>query len=93
MPEAPKKLGYLPLPHFENEDVDLSVGKNFVLISNDPSEGKGILWVVSVADPASPAIIGAAGHRRAWTLGLDFLPTGYSRTAPGTRPAAWRAAR
>ena len=39
--EAPAQVGFLPLPHFENEDVDLSVGKDFVLISNDPSEGQG----------------------------------------------------
>ena len=76
-PEAPKKLGFMPLPHFENEDVDLSVGKDFVLISNDPSEGKGILFVISVADPANPALLGQMDTGTA-DLGLDFLPTGFS---------------
>lgn len=76
-PEAPKQLGFLPLPHFENEDVDLSVGNDFVLISNDPSEGKGILYVVSVANPAAPAIIGQMDTGAA-DLGIDFLPTGIS---------------
>lgn len=71
IPEAPAMLGFLALPHFENEDVDLSVGNDFVLISNDPSEGKGILYVVSVADPASPAIIGQMDTGTA-DLGLDF---------------------
>ena len=70
-PEAPVRLGLLALPHFENEDVDLSVGSDFVLISNDPSEGKGILYVVSVADPALPAIIGQMDTGTA-DLGLDF---------------------
>ena len=77
-PEAPARLGFLPLPHFENEDVDLSVGKNFVLISNDPSEGKGVLYVVSVANPASPSILGVmdTGFVGASDLGIDFLPGG-----------------
>jgi hypothetical protein len=40
-PELPVLTGALPLPHFENEDVDL--GGDILLISNDPSEGVGIL--------------------------------------------------
>ena len=54
-PEAPRKLGFLALPHFENEDVDLA--GDILLISNDPSEGKGILYIVSIKDPANPAIL------------------------------------
>ena len=57
-PANPQRIGFLPLPHFENEDVDMSVGGNFVLISNDPSEGKGVLYVVDVSNPASPSIKG-----------------------------------
>jgi hypothetical protein len=38
-PELPVPVGALPLPHFENEDVDL--GGNILLVSNDPSEGVG----------------------------------------------------
>ena len=57
-PANPQRIGFLPLPHFENEDVDMSVGGNFVLISNDPSEGKGILYVIDVGNPASPSIKG-----------------------------------
>ena len=75
--EAPVEVGVLPLPHFENEDVDLSIGKDFVLISNDPSEGKGILYVISVADPAAPALIGQmdTGFIGASDFG-GFLPGG-----------------
>ncbi|MDQ3936326.1 MAG: hypothetical protein M3340_17035, partial [Actinomycetota bacterium] len=54
-PEAPRKIGSLSLPHFENEDVDL--GGDILLISNDPSEGKGILYVISIKDPANPVIL------------------------------------
>ena len=57
-PAAPQRIGFLPLPHFENEDVDMDLGRDFVLISNDPTEGKGILYVISVADPANPTLIG-----------------------------------
>ena len=57
-PAAPQLIGVLPLPHFENEDVDMDLGRDFVLISNDPTEGKGILYVISVADPANPQLIG-----------------------------------
>jgi hypothetical protein len=34
-PATPKQLSQLPLPHFENEDVD--VGRDTVVITNDPS--------------------------------------------------------
>jgi hypothetical protein len=54
-PEAPRKIGSLELPHFENEDVDL--GGDVLLISNDPSEGKGILYVISIKDPRNPTIL------------------------------------
>jgi Domain of unknown function DUF11/LVIVD repeat len=56
-PEAPEKLGALDLPHFENEDVD--VRGNFALISNDPSEGAGRLYVIDVSDPAAPVVRGS----------------------------------
>jgi hypothetical protein len=54
-PDAPRKIGSLDLPHFENEDVDLA--GDILLISNDPSEGKGVLYVISIKDPANPAIL------------------------------------
>jgi hypothetical protein len=54
-PQTPQKIGSLALPHFENEDVDL--GGDVLLISNDPSEGKGILYVISIKDPRNPSIL------------------------------------
>jgi hypothetical protein len=53
-PEAPQLVGALPLPHFENEDVDLA--GDTLLISNDPSEGLGILYVIDISDPALPIL-------------------------------------
>jgi uncharacterized repeat protein (TIGR01451 family) len=55
-PDVPRRLGFLNLPHFQNEDVDMSVGGRFVLISNDPSEGAGRLYLIDVSNPAAPRI-------------------------------------
>jgi hypothetical protein len=55
-PEAPQRLSTLPLSHFENEDVDTN--GEILLISNDPSEGVGILYVIDVRDPRAPKVIG-----------------------------------
>ena len=54
-PAAPREIGRLPLPNFENEDIDL--GGDIALISNDPSEGLGRLHVISIANPAEPELI------------------------------------
>lgn len=56
-PERPTPQGALPLPHFENEDVDL--GGNTLLISNDPSEGVGILYVIDISNPGRPTLVSA----------------------------------
>ncbi len=54
-PAAPRKLSQLPLPHFENEDVD--VGRDTVVITNDPSfSNVGIIYLIDVSDPAAPRI-------------------------------------
>ena len=64
-PKNPTLLGRLPLPHFENEDVDL--GGDILLISNDAAESRGILYVISIKDPRNAALLssidmgGAAG--------------------------------
>jgi LVIVD repeat-containing protein len=56
-PASPAPLGALPLPHFENEDVDL--GGDILLISNDAAESTGILYVVDISDPAHPTLLSA----------------------------------
>jgi hypothetical protein len=54
-PAAPKLIGTLPLPHFENEDVD--AGNGLVILTNDPSFTEvGAIFVVDVSDPAKPAL-------------------------------------
>jgi hypothetical protein len=54
-PASPRKLSQLPLPHFENEDVD--VGRDTVVITNDPSfSNVGMIYLIDVSDPANPAI-------------------------------------
>ncbi len=53
-PELPVPVGALPLPHFENEDVDL--GGDILLVSNDPSEGVGVLYVIDISNPRAPVL-------------------------------------
>jgi LVIVD repeat-containing protein len=57
-PAAPQVVGEMPLPHFENEDVDLC--GDILIITND-REAKdlgSIMYVASIADPTSPTVIG-----------------------------------
>src|SRR4051794_10344853 len=55
-PDQPQLVGTLPLPHFENEDVDLC--GNTLLVAND-REAKdlgSVLYVVSIANRTTPVI-------------------------------------
>src|SRR3954447_15160689 len=52
--DDPQRVGFLPLPHFENEDVDAA--GDIVIISNDPSEGIGLIYVIDVSNPTTPTI-------------------------------------
>jgi hypothetical protein len=54
-PIAPAEIGRLPLPHFENEDVDL--GGDILLISNDAAESYGLLHIIDISDPRSPQLL------------------------------------
>ena len=58
-PAAPRQVARMPLPNFENEDIDLGHvdGRDIALISNDPSEGVGLLHVIDVTNPAQPTRI------------------------------------
>jgi hypothetical protein len=54
-PADPQRTGFVALPHFENEDVD--VGPGFVVITNDPSfSTAGFLYIIDVRDPSLPVI-------------------------------------
>jgi hypothetical protein len=53
--ERPLPLSRLPLPHFENEDVD--VGRDTVVITNDPSfTAVGNIYLIDVRNPRLPVI-------------------------------------
>jgi hypothetical protein len=86
-PRAPRELGRLALPHFENEDVDL--GGDILLISNDSTESAGVLYVIDISNPSAPALrsflpysgnsnavlaqfFGGPGHTASCVLDCDF---------------------
>src|SRR4051812_27756521 len=53
---APKVVGALPLPHFENEDVDLC-GDTLIVVNDREVEDVGaVLYVVSIANPTTPVV-------------------------------------
>jgi len=72
-PALPVSKGALPLPHFENEDVDM--GGDILLVSNDPSEGVGILYVIDVSNPSLPRLRGALANDFIDDAGLVSLLT------------------
>ncbi|HYZ29098.1 MAG TPA: hypothetical protein VE570_08605, partial [Thermoleophilaceae bacterium] len=55
-PDAPEVVGALPLPHFENEDVDLC-GNTLIVVNDREARDLGaIMYVIDIANPASPSI-------------------------------------
>jgi hypothetical protein len=53
---SPRLVGALPLPHFENEDVDLC-GNTLIVVNDREVEDLGsVLYVVSIANPTTPVI-------------------------------------
>jgi hypothetical protein len=87
-PEHPIPEGALPLPHFENEDVDL--GGNTLLISNDPSEGVGVVYVIDISDPTMPVLASATPNGSSTSASRASAPRATFRRAPATRRAACR---
>jgi hypothetical protein len=54
--DSPQIVGVLPLPHFENEDVDLC-GNTLIVVNDRVTRDLGsIMYVVSIASPTSPAV-------------------------------------
>ncbi|MGH2730089.1 MAG: LVIVD repeat-containing protein, partial [Actinomycetota bacterium] len=80
-PANPTQLGFLPLPHFENEDVDL--GGDILLISNDAAESTGILYVIDISDPAAPALLSTL------QMGGNPLLGGPGHTASCIKDCRW----
>ncbi len=70
-PAAPKEIGRLPLPHFQNEDVDVSDDGTRVIISTDtaavrlpgsPSAGQGNgIHIIDSTNVAAPKLVGFVG--------------------------------
>jgi len=60
-PALPLQIGFLPLPHWENEDVSVSADGNWVLISHDgdfqalPQE-RVLTYVIDATNPRVPVL-------------------------------------
>jgi hypothetical protein len=55
-PASPEVVGALPLPHFENEDVDLC-GDTLIVVNDRITRDLGsVMYVVSIANPTAPTI-------------------------------------
>lgn len=54
IPVAPVPIGHLPLPHFQNEDVDVSDDGTRVLVSDDTTHEQ--LFVIDTTIPTAPLI-------------------------------------
>jgi hypothetical protein len=54
--DSPRIVGELPLPHFENEDVDLC-GNNLIVVNDRAESDLGsVMYVVSLDNPATPLL-------------------------------------
>jgi hypothetical protein len=53
---SPQVAGALPLPHFENEDVDLCGNKLIVVNDREAFDLGSILYVINVANPSLPTV-------------------------------------
>ena len=53
--DSPRLVGELPLPHFENEDVD-ACGDMLIVVTTAPSRPRLDLYVVDIANPTVPTV-------------------------------------
>src|SRR5690349_22384679 len=54
--DAPKVAGVLPLPHFENEDVDLC-GSTLIVVNDREAKDIGsVMYVIDISQATSPSI-------------------------------------
>ena len=57
-PASPQIAGALPLPHFENEDVDLC-GNTLTVVNDREAQDLGsIMYVIDISKPTQPTIVG-----------------------------------
>src|SRR5215210_8016015 len=63
--DSPRVVGDLPLPHFENEDVDLC-GNTLLVVNDRVTRDIGsVMYVISIANPTTPTV--AAVLPLGWT--------------------------
>src|SRR5215211_1430176 len=67
--DSPRLVGTLPLPHFENEDVDLCGDTLLVANDREAKDLGSILYVISIANRTSPTVeavlpLGLTGNGR-----------------------------
>src|SRR3954449_12298573 len=80
-PASPTLAGALPLPHFENEDVDLC-GNTLIVVNDREVQDLGsILYVVSIANPTTPVVqavlpLGLTGSGRGSGHIANFVKSG-----------------
>jgi hypothetical protein len=56
-PASPQVVAELPLPHFENEDVDLC-GNTLIVVNDRVTRDLGsVMYVVSIANPTAPSVV------------------------------------
>jgi hypothetical protein len=83
-PDSPSVVGDLPLPHFENEDVDLC-GNTLIVVNDRVTRDLGsVLYVVSLANPTSPTVsavlpLGLTGNGRGSGHIANFVKTDCSQ--------------
>ena len=66
---APQPVGFLPLPHFENEDVDLCGTTLLVVNDREARDIGAIMYVIDISIPQAPAVravlpLGLTGNGR-----------------------------
>jgi hypothetical protein len=81
---SPQVVGFLPLPHFENEDVDLC-GNSLIVVNDREAKDVGsVLYVVSIANPTAPIVtailpLGLTGSGRGSGHIANFVKTDCSQ--------------
>src|SRR3954447_14087367 len=79
-PDAPQIAGSLPLPHFENEDVDLC-GNTLVVVNDREAKDIGsVMYVIDISKPTQPTIsailpLGLTGNERGSGHIANFVKT------------------
>src|SRR4051794_11229991 len=68
-PDSPQVVGELPLPHFENEDIDLC-GNTLIVVNDREAKDLGsLMYVIDISNRTSPSIaavlpLGLTGNGR-----------------------------